>query len=92
MNELQDGLGCMEIDERVVDANNERRNGTSSSLENVGSIDSIDHELSHDHHHQFQNDGYVNGDSSEMVSGYQSINAILREAFLRRHQHIDAQN
>ncbi|CAI2167995.1 2472_t:CDS:2 [Funneliformis geosporum] len=85
VNELQDDLGCMEIDERIAGSNhNERRHGTSSSaMENVGSLDQ---ELTHDLHYRFQNREYVNEGSSD-VSDYQSINAILREAFLRRHQH-----
>ncbi|CAG8491556.1 13013_t:CDS:2 [Funneliformis caledonium] len=90
VNELQDDLGCMEIDERVACANHHgRRQETSSSaIENVGSIDQG---LSHDLHYRFQNGEYINEGSSE-VTGYQSINAILREAFLRRHQHVDAQD
>ncbi|CAB5207858.1 uncharacterized protein OCT59_028483 [Rhizophagus irregularis] len=74
VNELQDDLGCMEIDER------ERLvgNGTSSSIDD----DSMNLGLDHDRHHQFQNDGYVN--SSSEKSEYQSINAVLREAFLGR--------
>ncbi|CAG8509645.1 6765_t:CDS:2 [Funneliformis mosseae] len=90
VNELQDDLGCMEIDERVACANHHgRRQETSSSaIENVGSMDQG---LSHDLHYRFQNGEYINEGSSE-VTGYQSINAILREAFLRRHQHVDAQD
>jgi hypothetical protein len=75
VNELQDDLGCMEIDERgrLIE------NGTSTE-----GGDSMNHGLDHNpHNRQFQND--------EMVSGYQSINAVLREAFLRRHRNMDVQ-
>ena len=92
VNELQDDLGCMEIDERVDSHINGRGrligNGTTS-MENDNSMNLG---LGHNHHHhQFQNNEYVNEGSSEIVSNYQSINAVLREAFLRRHRNMDAQ-
>ncbi|RIA93109.1 hypothetical protein C1645_763250 [Glomus cerebriforme] len=73
VNELQDDLGCMEIDERVDTHNNERGrligNGTSSS--SMEDDDSMNLNLDNDHHQE-----------------YQSINAVLREAFLRRHPNL----
>ncbi|GBC03713.1 hypothetical protein RclHR1_05290001 [Rhizophagus clarus] len=84
VKELQDDLGCMEIDERIDTQNNERRlveNGTSSSS-SIEDDDPMNLGLDHGRHNQFQNDGYAN--SSSEKSEYQSINAVLREAFLGR--------
>jgi hypothetical protein len=77
VKELQDDLGCMEIDER--DTHNDER---ERLIENgISDDDPMNLGLDHGRHHQFQNGEYVN--SSEK-SEYQSINAVLREAFLGR--------